>query len=120
MPEYYQNVSLNLRNVDEIDFGFYYDSKKHRYTISLNYGEEYLNVTRREGEVILSFLRILNEFIDRARSKDLSSRSDSREVEKTFDSQGDRSSDPDDEDTLDFLETDPVLRNVRLSGKTEI
>ena len=47
MPEYYQNVSLNLRNVDEIDFGFYYDSKKHRYTISLNYGEEYLNVTRR-------------------------------------------------------------------------
>ena len=103
MPEYYQNVSLDLRNVDELDFSFYYDSKKHRYNILVNHGE-FLNVTRREGEVVLSFLRILREVLSTADSKDLSSRSDSREDEQSF----------------DFLETDPVLRNVRLPGKTEI
>ncbi|AIY90484.1 TPA_asm: hypothetical protein GacPV1_gp23 [Geoglobus acetivorans pleomorphic virus 1] len=103
MPEYYQNVSLDLRNVDELDFGFYYDSKKHRYTISLNSGEEYLNVTRKEGEVILSFLKILREFISRADSKDFSSELRNQDGENPF----------------DILETDPVLRNVRLPRKTE-
>ncbi len=103
MPEYYQNVSLDLRDVDELDFSFYYDSKKHRYNILVNHGE-FLNVTRREGEVILSFLKILREVLNTADSKDFSSRSDSR----------------DDEISFDFLETDPVLKNVRLPRKTEI
>ncbi len=103
MPEYYQNISLDLRDVDELDFSFYYDSKKHRYNILVNHSE-FLNVTRREGEVILSFLKILREVLSTADSKGLSSRSNSR----------------DDEISFDFQETDPVLKNVRLPRKTEI
>ena len=103
MPEYCQNVSLDLRNVEELDFSFYYDSKKHRYNILMNHGE-FLNVTRREGEVIQSFLRILRDILSTAPAKDFSSRSCNQDEEKSF----------------DFLETDPVLKNVRLPRKTEI
>ena len=85
MPDYYQNVHLDLKDVEELDFGFYYDSKHHRYQISINYGEEYINVTRKEGETILAFLKILKDFLGSRRklrnpgsvdlSKDDSSRS---------------------------------------------
>uniref|UniRef100_A0AAT9JBD7 Uncharacterized protein n=1 Tax=Pleomorphic virus ThalV2 TaxID=3115753 RepID=A0AAT9JBD7_9VIRU len=94
MPEYYRSIELNFGN-EEISFGFYYDSKKHRYLISINYGEEYINVTRKEGETILAFLKILKDFLGSrnnlriprsgSSSKDSSSRSDSRDVERALD-----------------------------------
>ena len=98
MPDYYQNVHLDLKDVEDLDFGFYYDSKKHRYQISINCGEERLNVTRKEGETILAFLRILREVLSTAPAKDFSSRSCNQEGEQSF----------------DILEADPYRRNVRL------
>ena len=54
-----------LKETDlEIDFRFYYDTKKHRYLISINFGEEYLNVTKKEGETILNFLRELKRYLE--------------------------------------------------------
>ncbi len=63
MPDYYQNVHLDLKDVEDLDFGFYYDSKHHRYIISINCGVEYINVTKKEGETILAFLKILKDFL---------------------------------------------------------
>lgn len=54
-------MMLNLKDIDELDFCFYYDSKRHRYRISINYGEKCINVTRKEGETILAFLKILKD-----------------------------------------------------------
>ncbi len=96
MPEYFQNIFLDFRNVNRIDFGFYYDSKRHRYIISINYGEHYVNVTRKEGETILSFLRILKEVLEE--SKEFSNTPASREFENCF----------------EFRKVDPDLKNVRL------
>ncbi len=74
MPDYYQGISLNLKDINELDFGFYYDSKRHRYRISINYGEEYVNVTRMQGETILAFLKILREVLS-SRNSNISSKS---------------------------------------------
>ena len=56
-------VMIDLKDIEEIDFCFYYDSKRHRYCISINYGEEYLDVTRKEGEAILKFLKALKSYL---------------------------------------------------------
>ena len=85
MPDYYQSVTLNLKDIEDLDFGFYYDSKKHRYQISINYGVEYINVTRKEGETILAFLKILREVLTSRNSKDYSKSRDSQEFERTLD-----------------------------------
>ena len=84
MTEYYQNISLNLKDVDKLDFGFYYDSKRHRYRILIDH-EERLNVTRKEGETILAFLRILRDILSTAPAKDFSSRSCNQDDEQSFD-----------------------------------
>jgi len=55
--EYYEEI-----RAFGISFGFYYNSKKHRYTISINYGEKYLDVTKKEGKTIKKFLRMMKEF----------------------------------------------------------
>jgi len=100
MPEYYQSISLDLKSINELDFSFYYDSKQHRYRILIDH-EERLNVTRKEGETILAFLRILREVLSTAPAKDFSSRSCNQEGEQSF----------------DILEADPYRRNVRLSRR---
>ncbi|WP_456477910.1 hypothetical protein [Geoglobus ahangari] len=99
MMEYYQNICLDLKDVDELDFSFYYDSKRHRYRILVNH-EEKLDVTRKEGETIISFLKILREVLGRARPKDYSNSRDSQEVENSF----------------DCRQEDPNLRILRLPG----
>ncbi|WP_456478173.1 hypothetical protein [Geoglobus ahangari] len=84
MSDYYQNVHLDLNGVDEMDFSFYYDSKRHRYRILVNY-EEKLDVTRKEGETILAFLKILREVLSRAPSNISSKSRDSQDFERTLD-----------------------------------
>ena len=84
MTEYYQNISLNLKDVDKLYFGFYYDSKHHRYRILIN-SEEKLDVTRKEGETILAFLRILRDILNTAPAKDFSSRSCNQDDEQSLD-----------------------------------
>lgn len=84
MPEYYRDIFLDLKDVNELDFGFYYDSKRHRYRISVNYGEHYIDVTRKEGETIFKFLCELKEFL--GSRKDFRNRS---AIEESFDYQED-------------------------------
>jgi len=94
MSDYYQSVTLNLEDVDELHFSFYYDSKHHRYRILIEH-EERLNVTRKEGETILAFLRILDDLLGSRRklrtpgstdlSKDVSQAAADQEVDNSFD-----------------------------------
>jgi hypothetical protein len=59
MPEYYREIRFA-----GINFGFYYSSRRHRYEISINHGEMYLDVTRKEGETIFGFLNVLKEHFE--------------------------------------------------------
>ncbi len=111
MPEYYQNVRLDLRDIEDLDFGFYYDSKRHRYMISINYGVEYINVTRKEGETILAFLKIMKDFLESRRKLRTPGSTDLSKDDSLT------AGDQEDEELFDILEADPVLKNVRLPRK---
>ena len=88
----------------EINIGFYYNSKTHRYTISLNYGEKYLQVTRGQGQTIIWFLQELSKFLSTSRmSKDSST---FKEIDKT-----------DIEGEWESLEKDQLVEEIFLEGQ---
>jgi|Deesub1362A_J573_1020465.scaffolds.fasta_scaffold07864_7 hypothetical protein len=62
MPEYSANYYESFY-IGEVSVGFYYNSKTHRYLVSLNYGEETIEFTRKEGEAIKCFLKFYEEYI---------------------------------------------------------
>jgi len=51
-----------------IDTAFYYDTKNHRYLISLNHGEKYFNFTKKEGETIIKFLKEFFDFLQQSKN----------------------------------------------------
>uniref|UniRef100_A0A7C2SQ05 Uncharacterized protein n=1 Tax=Archaeoglobus fulgidus TaxID=2234 RepID=A0A7C2SQ05_ARCFL len=56
---------ISLKNVNELNFTFYYDGKRHRYCISINYGEAYVYVSEKRGEAIYTFLKFLENFLQK-------------------------------------------------------
>jgi len=59
---------IKLENIDELIFTFYHDGKNHRYRISINYGEAYVDVTEKRGEAIFVFLKFVEDFLGRRRN----------------------------------------------------
>lgn len=100
----YRDITLDA---GKIDVAFYYDSKKHRFDLSINYGEKYLNVTRKEALAIFKFLKVLEEISRNSKKastedhnrKSVRGSSGEEEFEDVFDFQ-----DPVDEEDFDFQE----------------
>ncbi len=67
-------------------FSFYYDSKRHRWWISIDYGEHEIDITRKEGDTIYEFLSEMKDLFEsrinlrRARAKKFRSRSQSEDA----------------------------------------
>jgi hypothetical protein len=101
MPEYYREIKLFKHS-----FNFYYDSKQHRYKISIDYGEKYIDVTRKEGETIFKFLKQLKEFLESRRNI-----RDGSIVEEDFDTLEDRM---DFEDEWDSWEKDQLAEEIAM------
>jgi hypothetical protein len=105
MPEYYREIELFKHS-----FGFYYDSKRHRYKISIDYGEKYIDVTRKEGETIFRFLKQLKEFLSRRNIRDgsiVEEDFDILEVDDSFDK-------TDFEDEWDSWEKDELAEEIAM------
>lgn len=106
MSEYYREI-----NVLDLSFSFYYNSKTHRYKISVDYGEEYFEFTRKEGETILKFLQELKKFLESRRN--IRNRSiveedfDTLEVDDSFDK-------TDFEDEWDSWEKDQLAEEIAM------
>ena len=84
---------ITLKNIDELIFTFFYDRKNHRYRISINYGEAYVDVTEKRGEAIFAFLKFVEELLGRRRkfrgSSDEETFADGPVNEDSFDFQED-------------------------------
>jgi len=90
---------ITLENVDRLIFTFYYDGKNHRYRISIDYGEAYVDVTEKRGEAIFAFLKFVEDFLGRRRK--LRGSSD----EETF------ADGPVNEDSFDFQEDEDFFED---------